>query len=197
MEKTFSEDEEQAFSQRRCPGGGGRIGAGALGDFVGQSSGREKDSGERPSGSGSFGGGRNYWRALDFDRAAALGDGGSGREGDGSDCARGVCEILFGRGSWSEREVSAADDGVARSEVGVITGASADVSGSFGRTTHGEQSAQSARKNVCRLGGVGEWGISGRQKKQKGNLRDGDAHDGPRGRKGFLTGRAGPDGKDE
>ncbi len=175
MEKAFSEDEEQAFSQRRSLGGGGRIGAGALGHFVGQSSGGEKNSGEGPVGSGSFGGGRNYWRALDFDGAAALGDGGSGGEGDGSDCARGVGEILFGRGSWGEREVSAADDGVARSEVGAITGASADVSGSFGRTAHGEQSAQSARKNVCRLGGVGERGNSGQQKNQKGNLRDGDA----------------------
>ena len=156
MEKAFSEDEEQDFSQRRSVGSGGRVGAGALGDFVGESSGGEKDSGAGPARSGSSGGGRNYWRALDFDRAAALGDGGSGGEGDGSDCARGLCEILFGRGSWGEREVSAADDGVARSEVGAITGASADVSGSFGRTTHGEQSAQSVRKNVCWLGGVGE-----------------------------------------
>ena len=175
MEKAFSEDEEQAFSQRRCPGGGGRIGAGTLGHFVGQSSGREKNPGERPTSSGSFGGRRNYWRALDFDRAAALGDGGSGGKGDGSDCACGVGEILFGRRSWGEREVSAADDGVARSEVGAITGAFADVSGGFGRTTHGEQSAQSVRKNVCRLGGVGEWWIGRQQKKQKGNLRDGNA----------------------
>ena len=174
MEKAFSKDEEQALSQRRSLGGGGRIGAGALGDFVGESSGGEKNSGEGPASSGSFGGGRNYRRALDFDRAPALGDGGSRREGDGSDCACGVGEILFGRGSWGEREVSAADDGVARSEVGAITGASADVSGSFGRTTHGEQPAQSVRKNVCRLGGVGERGNSGQQKNQKGNLRDGD-----------------------
>ena len=175
MEKAFSKDEEQAVSQRRGLGGGGRIGAGALGDFVGESSGGEKNSGEGPASSGSFGGGRNYRRALDFDRAPALGDGGSGGKGDGSDCACGVGEILFGRRSWGEREVSAADDGVARSEVGAITGAFADVSGGFGRTTHGEQSVQSVRKNVCRLGGVGE-GWSGRQqKKQKGNLRDGNA----------------------
>jgi hypothetical protein len=159
VEKAFSKDEEQTFSQRRSLGGGGRIGAGTLGHFVGQSSGREKNPRERPTSSGSFGGRGNYRRTLYFDRATALGDGGSGREGDGFNCARGVGEILFGRGSWGEREVSAADDGVARSEVGAITGAFADVSGGFGRTTHGEQSAQSVRKNVCRLGGVGEWVI--------------------------------------
>ena len=161
MEKAFSEDEEQAFSQRRSLGSGGWVGAGALGDFVGESAGGEKNSGAGPARSGSSGGGRNYWRALDFDRAAAFGDGGSGGEGDGPDCTCGEGEILFGRGSWGEGEVSAADDGVARSEVGAITGASADVPGSFGRTAHGEQSAQSVRKNVCRLGGVGEWWISG------------------------------------
>ena len=156
MEKAFSEDEEQDFSQRRSVGSGGRVGAGALGDFVGESAGGEKNSGAGPARSSSSGGGRNYWRALDFDRAAALGDGGSRGEGVGPDCTCGLGKILFGRRSWGEGEVSAADDGVAGSEVGTIAGASTDVSGSVGRTSHGEQSAQGVRKNVCGLGGVGE-----------------------------------------
>ena len=174
MEKAFSQDEEQDFSQRRSVGSGGRVGAGALGDFVGESAGGEKNSGAGPARFGSFGGGRNYWRALDFDRAAALGDGGSRGEGVGPDCACGLGKILFSRGPWGEGEVSATDDGVAGSEIGTIARASTDVSGSVGRTSHGKQSAPSVRKNVCGLGGVGEWWISGQQKKQKekGKVRE-------------------------